>query len=95
MTQKCLPYPVIDCRTREKINTNLFQPSVAFYIETSHLFCKAKQMTGFYMKRNTGMKWVKIMSHLQDKIFCEKNVCKQTFQISYVRISQKVKGVLM
>ena len=37
---------------------NLFQPSVAFLIETSHLFCRAKQITGFYMKRNTGLKWV-------------------------------------
>ena len=32
---------------------NPFQPSVAFPIETSQLFCSAKQMTGFYMKRNT------------------------------------------
>ena len=36
-----------------------FQPSVAFHIETSHLFSSAKQMTGFYMKRNTGQKWAK------------------------------------
>ena len=43
--------------------TNLH--SIAFYIETSHLFCFAKQMTGFYMKRNTGLKWVK--SNLQVK----------------------------
>ena len=34
---------------------NLFQPSVAFHIETSHLFCFAKHITGFYMERNTGM----------------------------------------
>ena len=38
---------------------NPFQPSVPFDIETSHLFCSVKQMTGFYMKRNTGLKWVK------------------------------------
>ena len=31
-----------------------FQGGVAFYIETSHLFCSAKQMTGFYTKCNTG-----------------------------------------
>ena len=36
-----------------------FKPSVAFHIETSHLFCKAKQMAGFYMKRNAGLKLVK------------------------------------
>ena len=33
-----------------------FQPSVAFHIETSHLFCSAKQMTSFYMKQNIGLK---------------------------------------
>ena len=40
------------------IKVNLFQPSVAFHIETSHLFYRAKQMTWSYMKRNTGMKWI-------------------------------------
>ena len=33
---------------------NLFQPSLAFQIETSYL----NQMTGFYMKYNTGLVWV-------------------------------------
>ena len=28
-------------------------------METSNLFCYAKQMTGFYMKRNTSLEWVK------------------------------------
>ena len=37
---------------------NPFQLSVAFHIEISHSFCSAKQLTGFYMKRNTGLKWV-------------------------------------
>ena len=37
---------------------NPFQPIVAFHIETSHLFCSARQMASFYMKRNTGLKWV-------------------------------------
>ena len=32
-----------------------FKPSVPFHIETSHLFCSLKQMTGFYIKRNTEM----------------------------------------
>ena len=36
-----------------------FLPSVAFDIETSHLFYFVKQMTGFYMKRNAGLKRVK------------------------------------
>ena len=35
-----------------------FQASVGFYIETSHLLCRAKQMTGFYMKCNTRLKLV-------------------------------------
>ena len=35
---------------------NPFQTNVALHIETSHLFCRAKLMTGFYMKRNIGLK---------------------------------------
>ena len=31
---------------------------VLFHIETSYLFCRAKPMAGFYMKHNTGLKWV-------------------------------------
>ena len=34
---------------------NPFQPSVAFHVETSYLFCCAKQVTGFYMKCSTGL----------------------------------------
>ena len=34
------------------------QPIVVFHIETSHLFCRVKQVTGFYMICNTGLKWV-------------------------------------
>ena len=40
------------------LRVNPFQPSVVFHIEISHLFCKAKQVTGFYIKCNTGLKWV-------------------------------------
>ena len=35
---------------------NRCQLSVALHIEASHLFCRAKQMTGFYMKPNTDLK---------------------------------------
>ena len=42
--------------TNDPINT--FQLSVAFHIATSHLICYANQMTGFYMKCNTRLKWV-------------------------------------
>ena len=37
---------------------NPFQPSVVFHIEASHLHCRAKQMTGFYMRCNIRLKWV-------------------------------------
>ena len=33
--------------------------SVAFHKETSHLFCSAKQMIGFCMKRNNRLELVK------------------------------------
>ena len=45
---------------------NLFQPSIAFHTETSYLFCWAKQMTGFYMKCNTGPKWVSLQLYQHD-----------------------------
>ena len=38
---------------------SLFQLSVVFLKETSHIICIANQMTGFYMERTTGQKWVK------------------------------------
>ena len=31
-------------------------PSVSFYIETSHLICTANQVNVFYLKCNTGLK---------------------------------------
>ena len=37
---------------------NPFQPGVAFHIETSNLIYPANQMTSFYIKCNTGLKWV-------------------------------------
>ena len=52
----------------EVINMN-----VASHIETRHLFCRAKQMTGFYMKRTTGLKRVKI-DRLPHELIPEKNV---------------------
>ena len=35
---------------------NPFQLSVAFHIKTSHFNCKSNQVTGFYMKCNTGLR---------------------------------------
>ena len=37
---------------------NPFQPSDPFHTETSHLIYTANQMAGFYMKCNSGLKWV-------------------------------------
>ena len=37
---------------------NQFQLNVGIHIETSHLFCRAKQITAFYMKRNIKLKQV-------------------------------------
>ena len=54
-------------RTIDRVNLNVFQysavfnpfqSSVLFHIETSDIFCIAKQMTGFYMKCSTRLKWV-------------------------------------
>ena len=45
-----------------------FQTSGVFHIETSHLL--AKQMTGFYMKRNTGLLWVNAI--VTKKLVCPK-----------------------
>ena len=50
---------------RKSSEFNSFQLSVAFHIETSHLACKANEVSGFYMKCNTRLKWVNI--HLQKK----------------------------
>ena len=41
---------------------NPFQPSVMLHIETIHLISPENQLTGFFMKRNTGLKWVKLFS---------------------------------
>ena len=37
---------------------NLFQPTVAIHIVTSHLICSASQLTGFYVKCKSGLKWI-------------------------------------
>ena len=47
-----------------KLKTDLkkldpFQRSLASHLETNCLDYIANQMTGFYMERNTGLKWVK------------------------------------
>ena len=46
-------------RTQSSCYIKSVQPSVAFNIEILHLFCSAKQMSGFHMKCNTDLEWVK------------------------------------
>ena len=46
-------------RVKIQFKVDPFQPDVAFLIETSSLICSANQMTGFYKKCNTRLKWVK------------------------------------
>ena len=36
---------------------NPFQLSISFHRETNNLFCSANQITCFFMKYNTGLKW--------------------------------------
>ena len=46
--------------------------SVAFHIETNRLICIANQVTGFYMKNNTGLIWVNLLIGATDQFtgFC-------------------------
>ena len=43
---------------RQGIFLNKIAGRVPFYIETSYLLCRAKQMTGFYMKLNTACNFI-------------------------------------
>ena len=45
--------------TFNKYKLDLFHPSVACHIETRHLICYVNQISGFYMKSKTGLKWIK------------------------------------
>ena len=54
-------------KTLEQVNISLvsclkminpFQPNVTFFIENSDVICNANQMTGSYIKCNTGLKWI-------------------------------------
>ena len=52
------------CQKITDMQFHPFQPSAVLCIETSHLFWFVNQMTCFYMKRNTGLKWVNSMTVL-------------------------------
>ena len=47
--------PIIPLFLRKQ-SGQLILASVVVYIETSHFFCRAIEMIGFYMKCNTGQK---------------------------------------
>ena len=60
---------------------NTFQPSGPFRIETNHLICSVNQMTGFYMKCTTGLKWVNCRKQrFHTKIFTW-NIRKTSFSL--------------
>ena len=60
----------------------LFQASVAFHIEISHLFCSANQMIGFYIKRITGLKWLKYVLKINNN---SRRWCKMKKMIVYYK----------
>ena len=70
--------------------SNPFQPNVVFHIETGHLIYIANQMTSFYMKCNTGLKWVNAFQYslkkrLRHKCFPVKYVKQSFLQNTYER----------
>ena len=54
------------------VSVNSYRSSVAFHIKSSHLICTGNQMTGFYMKGNTGLKWIQVAV---TKYFLRATVC--------------------
>ena len=50
-----------------------FQPTVTFYIDTSHLICNVNQVTCFNMKCNTWLRWVKIFSWIMFRTLYQKS----------------------
>ena len=71
---------LIVCWSEWALALNPLQPNIAIHIETSHLFCKAKQMTGFYMKCNTGLN---LVNHLKGyrKVLVEMYISSHTTKI--------------
>ena len=56
---ECSPLPETLFLLKNKSIPSTFQSSVAFHIEISQWILQTNQMTGFYMKSNTRLKWVK------------------------------------
>ena len=66
-----------------------------FHIETINLICIANQMTGFYIKCNTGLKWVN--NHpFEGKIFsffyCQHKIHKRFIKIRQTYLNLKYKA---
>ena len=55
---------------------NSFQPPVGFHIETSHFFCTANQMAGFYMKQ----RWTEMVNRCSIK-----TVIRKVFPVSFAK----------
>ena len=76
-SEKCVNFVKVP---QSKKIVNPFQHSVAFYIETSHLICSVYQMTGFFMKCNTGLKWVNLVPLLLVlNKYCKKSTLIRSF----------------
>ena len=56
---------------------NPFQPSIAFHVETSHIFYSANEITNSYVKCNTGVNWVE----------------KNKFRVKICSISKMLQGL--
>lgn len=72
---------------------DLFQPIVTFHKETGYLFCSAKQLIGFYMKFNTGLKWVKTVKdyiHSQIIFFSSLEVMIDIASFKFKESSQRI-----
>ena len=47
------------CMNLTQRSIKVSQSSVAVHIETIHMICSSNQMTGFYIKCHTNLKWIK------------------------------------
>ena len=77
---------------------NPFQPIVAFHIETSHLFCSARQMTSFYMKRKTGLNGLITLSFplvIKQKLLIQFRLSSTLHQKLFQRLLYSASGNFM
>ena len=60
---------------------------------THYLICAANQMTGFYMKRNTGLKWVKANDTDQYKFSLNEN--HQAIIVDLLKVKRDCKNQIL